>query len=823
MTNDDPLDATVSSGGGGNLADSATSASTARKLPTEIGGYRIVGLLGEGGMGVVYEAEQPSPRRNVALKVVRGTELVDDLRLKMFEREAATLARLDHPNIGRIFESGRTAEGRHFFAMELVRGPSLGAWLAKRSATPDRAEIELRLRLFEQICDAVHYAHQRGVIHRDLKPSNVIVPDAPDSDAGTETRAASLVKILDFGLARMTEEDVAATQITEIGVIKGTIPYMAPEQARGEVAAIDVRTDVYALGVILYELLTRQRPYSTDTGSLLSAVRVICETTPRPLAEVWTGTSRLDPDLSTIVAKALAKEPDQRYASAAAFGEDVERFLTSQPIQARPPSTMYQFKKLVARRKPLFATAAAALVLVIAAAIGMAALYVRSEANLVRAVEAEKTARREAETAERTSTFLVDLFDRANPERTRGESVTAREVMDEGARSVETELAGEPLMQARLLHTISTVYKSLGLYDDARRAIDKAVALRRANLPAGDPALAASLNQLGATQDAQGDPKAARASFEETKKIYEALGPEETKGLIEVLGNESTMFSEMGEFAAANDAVRRALALAEGSSPPDEERILQVLINWGNLRQDEGRPDSALTLLSRGEEIARRLHGDSNADLARVLTNMGVCQASMGKFDEASKSSSAALAIYKKIYGDTHPTIVKELGNVGIYLAQQGKQKEGKPYFEEALAALKRIHGEEHPEVGRSYSNLGFLKLETGDAPGAIVDLERAVAIMRRTSGEKSPSLSNALYQLAGAKDAVGETEEAERLLVRVIAMDEEIYGVESGEIADDLEALAEIQRKRGNAAGADRSEARMNAIREKLKAASGE
>lgn len=810
--------ATVASAG----ARTTPSTAAGRVLPREIGGYRIVGFLGEGGMGVVYEAEQPSPRRRVALKVVRGAELVDDLRLKLFEREAATLARLDHPNIGRIFESGRTEEGRHFFAMELVRGRSLGEWLAGRAAVPDRAEIELRLRLFRQICDAVHYAHQRGVIHRDLKPSNVIVPDAaPGDDSGSATRAVAMVKILDFGLARMTEEDVAATQVTEMGVIKGTLPYMAPEQARGDVTGIDVRTDVYALGVMLYELLTRRRPYSTETGSLLSAIRVICEATPRPLAEAWTAAARLDPDLATIVAKALEKESDRRYASAAAFGEDVERFLTSQPIQARPPSTMYQLEKLVARRKPLFATIAAALVFVVAAAIGMAVLYVRSEANLSRALQAEKTARREAETAERASNFLVQLFDRANPERTRGATVTAREVMDEGARSVETELADEPLMQARLLTTISTGYASLALYDDARRAIDRAVSLRRAHLPAS-PELAQSLNQLGLTQHGQGDPKGALVSYEESAGAYQALGASGTQGLIDVLVNELGPLSDVGDFTRANATARRAIDLAERESPPDELSILPALINWATVREDEGRADSALVLLTRAEELARRLHGDSSLYLGKVLTNKSISLSNLGDLPGAAKCANDALAIHKAIYGPTHPAVIKGVGNVGIYLAQQGKRDEARPYFEEAVSGLTLVHGPEHPQVARSLSNLGLLEFESGNAPRAIVHLERSIEIFRRTSGESSPSLSGAMYHLALAKAGVGESGEAEALLVRVVEMDEKLFGVDSDEVADDLESLVEIQRKRGKAADADRGEARMNTIRAKSKASSG-
>jgi len=780
-----------------------------RALPAEIGGYRIIGLLGEGGMGVVYEAQQPAPRRRVAIKVVRGAELVDELRLKMFEREAATLARLDHPNIGKIYESGRTEDGRHFFAMELVRGPSLAAWLSARPPTPDGAEIELRLKLFRQICDAVHYAHQRGVIHRDLKPSNV-----------TDTLATTMVKILDFGLARMTEEDVKATQVTEIGVIKGTIPYMAPEQARGDSAAIDVRTDVYALGIILYETLTGERPYTVDTGSLLSAIATICEQPARPLADSWRATVRLDPDLATIVATALEKDPDRRYASAAAFGDDVGRFLTSQPILARPPSTMYQLKKLVARRKPLFATAAVAVLLLAVAAVGMAVLYVRSEANLSRALQAETTARREATTAERTSDFLVDLFDRANPERTRGETVTAREVMDEGSRRVKDELRGEPLVQASLMHTIGKVYLSLGAYDQSRELLGNAVSLRRANLPAGSLEIAVSEHQLARALEDQGKADEARTTYASAIALYEKLGPKGADGLIDALGNYGWMLGHLGDFDAGKAALDRAMKLAEAKQPPDEERILKLLNNQSTILMDVGKPDDALLVLDRALALAKRLHGDSDYNTANVLTNIGVAQSMAGRFAPATESAVQALAIYKSIYGDGHPKVATGLGNIGIYLAQQGKKAEAKPYFEGALAAMIRINGPNHPAVAQASMNLGLLKLESGDPRAAIVDLQRAVDIHEHSAEPGTPGMAMSLYHLANARGAIGDLASARQLLQRTIAIDEKLHGADSSDVADDLEALGTIERKMGHGAEADRLEARMRAIREKEKGA---
>jgi eukaryotic-like serine/threonine-protein kinase len=793
------------------------AAALTHAFPAEIGGYRILGILGQGGMGIVYDAEQPSPRRRVALKLIRGSGPVDDVRLRMFEREVATLARLDHPSIGRIYASGRTEDGRHFFSMELVRGPSLADWLAGRPATPDRAEIEFRLRLFRQICDAVHYAHQRGVIHRDLKPSNLIVSEA--SARGTSIDAVPIVKILDFGLARMTEEDVAATQLTEVGMIKGTLAYMAPEQASGASDAIDIRTDVYALGVILHELLTGRRPYDVPAASILAAVRVICEEPPSTLGADWRASVRCDPDLATIVATAIAKDPDMRYAGAAAFSEDVGRFLASQPIQARPPSFVYQFRKLASRKKGLFVTASAALVVLVVAAISMGLLYVRSEANLSRALEAEQLARREAETAERTSDFMVELFDHSNPERTRGETVTAREVMDEGARRIGDELSGEPLLQSRLMYTIGQVYLSLGLYDKARDMGDRALSLRRANLPAGSIEIAASLHLLARVLQAEGVSAEAKAAFGEAIDTYEKLGAKGVDGLIDTLGNLSWMLGQTGEFNDALRAAGRAMDLAQSKNPPDEDRILRLLTNRSTIQMNMGKLDSALVVLNRALGLTRRLNGERHHETANVLTNLGVLYGLAGHPDSAATRAAEALAINRAIYGDSHPMVIKSLANVGIFNAQQGKFAEARPYLEEVLAALRKIYKEDNPAVIRAWLNLGLLKLQSGDTRGAIADLQKAVDLGSGTRGEETMSVSTALYHLAEARGRRGEFAVARDLLMRSVAIDERIQGPDSKDVADDLEALAEVERHLGDKDGVARIEARVRGINERLRA----
>ena len=317
--------------------EAVASASTLRlpPIPTAIGPYLIHRRLGEGGMGIVYEAEQQAPRRLVAVKVVRGGLHVDEYRLKMFEREAQTLARLGHPAIAAVYEGGRTPDGEHFFTMELVHGVPLNEFV-RENKVPRRE----RLVLFQKVCAAINYAHQRGVIHRDLKPSNILVDE--------EGRP----KILDFGLARITNPDEPmATATIEVGRIMGTLPYMSPEEVRGDSDVVDVRSDVYSLGVILYELLTDQLPYTVRRGALPDAIRVICEQ-PSPRASLTDRTLR--GDLDAISAKALEKDVARRYQSASALSDDIERFLHDQPVVAHRGNALYHFRKMVARHRLLF-------------------------------------------------------------------------------------------------------------------------------------------------------------------------------------------------------------------------------------------------------------------------------------------------------------------------------------------------------------------------------------------------------------------------------------------------------------------------------------
>ena len=767
-----------------------------------IGGFRIIGRLGEGGMGTVWEAEQSHPRRRVALKIMRRDHVVDELHARMFRREAESLARLRHPNIAAIYESGHTEDGHDFFAMELVPGVTLDVWLAGRPAPVDGDELRLRLGLFRSICDAVHYAHQRGVIHRDLKPSNIIVTDeGVSSGAGSEAKPALTIKILDFGLARITDADIAATLVSEIGVIKGTLQYMSPEQARGDVAAIDVRSDVYALGVILYEMLTGKRPYNVSRAALAEAVRVICEDPPGPVAQSWSGTRRLDQDLETIVGKTLEKEADRRYDSAAALREDVERYLASQPILAHPPSAVYQLKKMVQRNRLGAAFAATVLALVVVLAVTMTV-------QAGRIARERDRAENEAAKALAVSGFMSETLSAANPWG-EGYDVTVAESLDQATERIESSFADQPMVAAEVRHTIGTAYKNLGRYDRARPLLEAAYDTRTELLGGDDPETINTLSALAelAWRDSRydeaveesrdllerhrrvyGEPSAEVAgSLEDLGRIltdaghFDEAGPVLDDALamnIEVHGERSLQVAAVYEnmatlmqvsrqdYAAAEELARTSLEIRREVSETDTMDTAASLNNLGVLLLLQGRYDEALPVLQEAVDITRRVGGDQHPELARALENLGNVYYRKHEFDTTLELLDEVMTMRRDVLGDDSPDVARTLNNMGMVYRAAGQPAKAEAFLRQAVAGMERAYGPDHPDVASSRWSLAHVLWGLGKLDEAEIELREAVAVADRAFPEGSAGRATYNLPLGNLLAERGRFSEAEPLVL---------------------------------------------------------
>lgn len=693
---------------GASLADHAV----------RIGQYTVVREIGRGGFGVVYEAQQEHPQRAVALKVIHGGPFVDEHRLRLFQRETQALARLRHSGIGTIFEAGCTGDGQHFFAMELVRGRPLMEHLA--AADPP---LRARLALFEAICEAVHYAHQQGVVHRDLKPSNILI------DA--ENRS----KILDFGLARLSDTDVAVTTLaTDAGRIAGTLAYMSPEQARGNPDGIDTRSDVYSLGVILYEMLTGQRPYDLTGVPLPEAVRVICEQPPhRPSAHHRV----LRGDLETIVLKALEKDVARRYRSAAALADDVQRYVSNQPILARPPSAMYQLRKLVMRHKVGSAFVAALFLLVAGFGAWMSVLYARAEhlrQEAVAAWDEQARAREEAVT-----------------ERGRAELALEREVEQRRlAEQHERETERVAAFQASQLREIDTALMGLRIRADI---IDKRrAALEASGLDAG--ALEATLRELAQSLDEVNFTNVALGSLDEN--IFQralASIEQDFAGqplvMARLLQTVAATLHDLGLLERATAPQEQALAIRRQTLGDEHPDTLESLHHRGLLLYEQYELVEAEAHLRGALEGRRRALGDDHPHTLASTQALGVLLRKQLQWEEAERYYREALDSRRRVLGDDHPDTLASLDNMGTMLRDHEPwRSEAEPYLREALERRRRVLGDDHPDTVRSMFSLGALLRATGEFDEAEPYLREALQGLRRVLGDDHPETANACHHL---------------------------------------------------------------------------
>ena len=542
----------------------------------QIGPYKILEKLGQGGMGDVFLVDQQEPiRRRVALKVVRlgmDTKQV----LGRFGAERQALALMSHPNIAAVFDAGMTESGRPYFVMEYVPGIPITEY-----ADQHRLSIHDRINLLIQACNGMLHAHQKGILHRDLKPGNILVTEEDDKP---------LLKIIDFGVAKSTQQKlVSNTVYTQIGVFIGTPNYTSPEQAGVTPLDVDTRTDVYSLGVVLFELLVGELPFDPDTfhdKSLGEIQQIIREKeAPSPSARLnsvslerkniarhrqasFAEVQRtLKGDLSWIIMRATEKSRSERYPSISALGADLTRYLKGLPVEARPQSAAYRVRRFVGRHRLMVGSVIG---MFLALSVGLVVALVafeRSEREAARADQEAERARREAEASHRTTSFLVDLFQVSDPGEARGNEIRARELLDRGAERLNDELREQPIIRATLMRTIGKVYQKLGLHDSARPLLEQAVALHRLHLPS-DPELAASLDVLGRQRLEQGELELAESLIREAIEIWESHPETLERDLALGLCDLSTIYLRRQDYELAQELLRKALELRRSALVP---------------------------------------------------------------------------------------------------------------------------------------------------------------------------------------------------------------------------------------------------------------
>ncbi|MDH3254004.1 MAG: serine/threonine-protein kinase [Acidobacteriota bacterium] len=801
-------------------------------LPSSIGPYRILGKLGEGGMGVVFEAEQQNPRRKVALKVVRGGQFVDETQVRMFQREADSLARLKHPNIAAIYESGRTEGGQHFFAMEIVRGEPLDEWGASPKGTV--ADLRLRLALFRKIADAVNYAHQRGVIHRDLKPSNIVVTSNGESPPGRQSPPE--IKILDFGLARITDTDVAAaSMVTEVGMIKGTLPYMSPEQARGDPGAIDLRTDVYSLGVILYEMICGSRPYDTNTSSLVEAVRVICETQPKSLSHSWSGTRKLDGDIETIVGKALEKDADRRYASAAALSEDIERYLTSQPILARPPSATYQLRKFAKRNKTLVGGVVATMLMLIAGMVVSTVFGLREAAQ-----------RREAEQArsdlESVVEFQAGMLSATDPEKMgrrlmenlservarnyRGGGISEQQVasavatheslvggvnstdlaldmIDEdilaaAVRTLDEKFGDQPKTDARLRQTIGETYRKLGRLERSEPQLVMALETRKRVLGDEHPETLSSINNLASLYQNQGRYAEAEplylTNIEAQKRV---LGDDHLQTLSS-MNNLAILYKNQGRLDEAEPLSLKTLESRKRVLGDDHPHTIASMSNLGNLYRGQGRYAEAEPLYIQALETRKRVFGDDDPGTLDSMNNLASLYWSQGRYAEAEPLFFEALEVRRRVLGDDHPDTLNSMNNLASLYLIGGRYAEAEPLYLEALETRKRVLGDDHPHTLDTMNNLAVMYKNQGRYHDSEPLNFETLEARRRVLGDDHPDTLSSMTNLAVLHKIQGRYDDAESLGLEALETRKRVHGDDHPATLSSMINLADLYSMQG-------------------------
>lgn len=753
----------------------------------KIGPYHLLRRVGEGGMGEVWLAEQREPiRRQVALKVIK--QGMDTRQVvARFEAERQALAMMDHPAIAQIYDAGATPYGRPYFVMEYVKGIPIN-----EHCDQNRLTSRERLSVFMQVCEGVQHAHQKAVIHRDLKPSNVLV---------TVRENSAQPKIIDFGVAKATAQKLTEqTMYTQLGALIGTPSYMSPEQADLTLQDVDTRTDVYSLGVILYELLVGALPFDMHelrTAGVEAMLRKLRDEEPeRPSTRVDSakeestqtaknrGTSplalkrELAGDLDWIALKALEKDRTRRYRSPQELADDIQRFLRDEPVVARPPSTAYRFRKFVRRHRAGVTIGALVALAMVVAIAGLGIGLQRARKAEQRALEAEAAAVQEAEISQRVTEFMAEMFRFSTPADAASREMTARELLDAGAERVREGLADTPLVRASLMDTIGEVYTNLGEYEAAESLLMEALATREAELGPDHLDVAESANNVGVFFAQTGRFADAMPMFQRALEIRESqLGPVHLE-VAQSLSNVAIAVRRLGNHEEAIPLAQRSLSIREELTGPNSKETSESLGNLANIYFEIGRYKEALEMYERGYQIDVSRYGPRHTNVGIALVNLGNAQTLLDDLESARASFEACLDIWSETLDPGHPYIPYALNNLGELLLDLNEPEQARETFQQAIDLRESSLGPNHPDVAYPVVGLATTEHRLGNLERSKMLFERARSIREAALGRDHPEMLVILDEYAEVLDAIGQQRSAE--LVR-----EQAEGIRNGSALD--------------------------------------
>ncbi len=765
-----------------------------------IGPYRLQRLLGSGGSATVYQAQRDGDQQMVAIKLLDHGTGGGELHAR-FDRERRFLARLEHPNVARLYGGGTTGSGRPYLVMEYVEGQPVDVYCDR-----NRLTVTERLHLFRKICAAVEFAHQNLLIHRDLKPDNVLVT------------ADGEPKLLDFGIAKLlTPEHPDEPRLTQTGFGPMTPSYASPEQVRAE--AITTASDVYSLGVMLYELLSGRSPYRLPRAAPHRIAWAVCEQQPEPLGAapgrtITTDASgestdpyveletvararranpgelrrRLKGDLDHIVARALRKEPQKRYASVSRLSEDLGRHLHNLPVLARRGSFVYRSSKFARRHR----VALAALILVAALVVGFVAVMARQARELAA----------ERDRAEQSLTFLIDVMKAPEPGRARGETITARQILDRGAERILSETEGQPEVRATLMDAIGQVYLALGLLERAEPLLDRALEIRRDHLDDGHPRIADSLQHLALLHHELGDYSSAEALFRQALELRRQTA--DPLAVAESLEGLSTTLRWSGQLDGAESIHTEALEIRRHQLGHSHPLVAQSLDSLASLSLRLGDYQRAARLYGEAEQIQRESLGMDHPDRAMTLKNLGLALDRQGELPRSEELVREAVTVLRKTLGESHPWFLQALLNLAGIVSHRGGHHEAEAIALEAVT-FQRLHlGEQHPDLTLGLFRLGQVRVELDKLDVAETHFTEALAIARASLGDSHPRVGGIASGLALVSLERGELDEAERLYRQALDVLTLALHDRHRDLAAPLHGLARVSLARGDPEAAE-------------------